>query len=228
MPGAALVLILSGAEPAFAHKLLVFATADGATIEGQAYFAGGQPARGARVQVLAADGTPLAELTPDAEGRFTYQARTAAEHRIVADGADGHRAEWRIGADELAGAVGGAAAVAVAAPATAGPAAAAPARDAATDVPPAADAANSTVAAPSPALIAAIERAVARQVRPLREELAAAQARARLTDVLGGIGYIVGLTGLALWWLRRRPAAGSNPNDPRPGDSRPDDPHRSA
>jgi nickel transport protein len=49
-----------------------------------------------------------------------------------------------------------------------------------------------------------IERAVARQVRPLREELMAAQDQARLHDILGGIGYILGLTGIALWWRARR------------------------
>jgi len=54
-----------------------------------------------------------------------------------------------------------------------------------------------------PALTAAIERAVERQVRPLRSELAAAQARARLQDVLGGVGYILGFAGLALWWRGR-------------------------
>ncbi|MBK5965704.1 hypothetical protein CCR95_16830, partial [Thiocystis minor] len=55
-----------------------------------------------------------------------------------------------------------------------------------------------------PALIAAIDQAVARQVRPLREQLIAAQDEVRLRDILGGLGYILGLTGLALWWRSRR------------------------
>jgi hypothetical protein len=56
---------------------------------------------------------------------------------------------------------------------------------------------------PDPALEAAIERAVARQIGPLREQLLAAQERVLLRDVLGGLGYILGLTGLALWWTSR-------------------------
>jgi hypothetical protein len=40
-------------------------------------------------------------------------------------------------------------------------------------------------------------------VRPLREELAEARARARVQDVIGGIGYIVGVAGLGLWWAAR-------------------------
>jgi nickel transport protein len=59
-------------------------------------------------------------------------------------------------------------------------------------------------AAVAPALESAIERAVARQIRPLREQLVAAEDRIRLQDILGGIGYIMGLTGLALWWASRR------------------------
>jgi nickel transport protein len=55
-----------------------------------------------------------------------------------------------------------------------------------------------------PAVESAIERAVARQIRPLREQLVAAEDRIRLQDILGGIGYIIGLTGLALWWRSRR------------------------
>jgi nickel transport protein len=55
-----------------------------------------------------------------------------------------------------------------------------------------------------PALEAAIERAVARQIRPLREQLIAAEDRIRLQDILGGIGFIMGLTGLALWLTSRR------------------------
>lgn len=48
-----------------------------------------------------------------------------------------------------------------------------------------------------------IEQAVARQVRPLREQLIAHQDRIRLQDLLGGIGYILGLAGLVLWWWSR-------------------------
>ena len=50
----------------------------------------------------------------------------------------------------------------------------------------------------------AVEAAVARQIRPLREELLATRDALRLQDILGGLGYIFGLTGLALWWRSRR------------------------
>ena len=50
-----------------------------------------------------------------------------------------------------------------------------------------------------PAIEAAIEAAVARQTAPLVEAMLANDARLRFNDVVGGVGMIVGLAGIALW-----------------------------
>jgi nickel transport protein len=50
----------------------------------------------------------------------------------------------------------------------------------------------------------AIEDAVSRQIGPLREEIDQLRGSIRLQDVLGGIGYIVGLTGLWFYFKARR------------------------
>jgi nickel transport protein len=172
-----------GAAPALPHGLDVFAYADGALIEGVARFAGGT-AGGIRILVKDTAGTTLAELTPAADGSFTYEARRAAEHLVIAQAADGHRAEWRVTADELAAGFPdsqGGPGIGTAPPSA---------------MPP---------AALDPRVEAAVGRAVARQIAPLRRELAAARRQARLQDVLGGLGYVVGLAGFGLWWRGRRP-----------------------
>lgn len=51
---------------------------------------------------------------------------------------------------------------------------------------------------------AEIERAIARQITPLREQIAAWEERRSLRDVLGGLGYIIGLAGVGLLILSRR------------------------
>lgn len=51
---------------------------------------------------------------------------------------------------------------------------------------------------------AAVEAAVARQIRPLLEAQHAAAHRARLSDLLGGLGVLFGLAAGALWWFERR------------------------
>jgi nickel transport protein len=180
-----LTLTLSlAAGPALGHSLRVFAFADGDRIAGSAYFAGGGAASGARIRVLDDKGGLLAELEPDAEGGFSYQALAPVDHVVVAETGDGHRAEWRVGAAELAPGFPVPQVVPLTAEASPAPCTA--------------------EAGPVPEQVAAIERAVARQMRPLREELAAARGRAGLRDVLGGIGYILGLAGLLAWWRCRR------------------------
>ena len=207
-----LVLTLAmGSESAMAHRLLVFAFAEGPVIEGSAYFAGGAPASGVKVRIEGADGRMLAELVPGADGDFRYRATAPADHRVVVRSGDGHRAEWLVRAAELAPAFGeGVEASLSEADAssesgnTAVQATDPSAMEQAVSVVPERDDLVAGAAAVDPALASALERAVARQIRPLREELAAASARASLRDVLGGIGYILGLAGLALWWRGRR------------------------
>ena len=186
--------------PAAAHKLEVFAFADGSRIEGQVYIAGGVRAPGARIIVRDAAGRTLTEISPAADGSFSFAAQAAVDHWIVAESGDGHRAEWRVAASELAGGVPGQESpgrVNALAP----PAPAVTPTDAT-----ATEARVGAGQALDPMLEAAIERAVARQVRPLRQELAVARDAARLQDILGAIGYIFGLTGAALWWHGRRPS----------------------
>jgi len=178
---AALLALALGlaAGPAAAHKLKVFARVEAGEIVGSAYFVGGARAAGAMVRVLDSAGVELARLTPDEQGRFRYRPTQPGDYLIEADSGDGHLARWTLAAAELGP----------------GPA------------PPAAVASDATVA-PAPSadsrLAALVEDAVARQVAPLREQLLAYEDKVRLHDVLGGIGYILGLAGLALWWRSRR------------------------
>jgi nickel transport protein len=173
--------------PLSAHKLKVFASAEGETIRGRVYFVGGAGARGAAVRVTDAEGHVLARLKPDGEGRFSYRVGSRASYRVVADSLDGHQASWTLQAEEFPASL-----PSVDKSGEEGrPAMAERGRDEAS-------------LAPQAALEAQVEQAVARQIRPLREALQAHQERVRLRDIIGGIGYIVGLAGLALWWGNRR------------------------
>ena len=55
-----------------------------------------------------------------------------------------------------------------------------------------------------------VEHAVARQVRPLREQIEAYEHKIRVHDVLGGIGYILGIAGILFFVRARRPASGTD------------------
>lgn len=205
--GLVAILLLALSAPASAHRLQVFATAEGHQIRGSTYFARGSAATGARIEVLDPQGELLAELTPDAQGRFVYPTTAPIDHRIRVHAGDGHQAEWLIKAEELSG---GFVRVATGEQGMADTSPITPTAPGA-PVPPIEPSGGDQqehevvpVATLDPALEAAIERAVARQMRPLREQLMAAEDRIRLSDILGALGYILGLTGFAIWWSHRR------------------------
>ncbi len=89
------------ATPAHAHKLKVFATADGAAIDGRVYFVGGAAAPGAAIAVEAPPGTRIATLSTDNDGKFRYEAALRVDHLIIADTGDGHSARFTIAAQDL-------------------------------------------------------------------------------------------------------------------------------
>jgi nickel transport protein len=158
-------------------------------ILGQAYFVGGAKANGATIIISDAEGRELARLKPYQEGNFSHRVARRMDYRVVADSGDGHQASWTLRADEFSPGLPGA--VAAQAPAS---------EQAAQGNPDAARARDNGQSV----LGERLERAVARQIRPLREALQTHEERIRLRDILGGIGYIIGLAGLALWWSGRR------------------------
>lgn len=173
------------AAPALAHKLKVFAAADGAEVSGYAYFSGGDRAQGAALTVTGPDGTVLFTGATAADGTFRFTAARRVDHTLTVDGGDGHQAQATLPAADLPpGLPGGEGNEASAAPAPAAVFTPAP--------------------APSAEMQAMIEAAVARQVRPLREQLDAYQDQVRWHDVAGGIGTIIGLAGLAFGLTRGR------------------------
>ena len=186
------------AGPALAHKLKVFARVEGGEILGSAYFVGGAPASGVEVRVLGPDGSVLDRPAPDAEGRFRYRPATPGDYLVEVDSGDGHVARWKLAATEFAPAPGPAPAAGQ--QQSARHAETAGASETMSEGSPLA---TLPVPVPDPALAALVEEAVARQVGPLREQLQAYEDKVRLHDVLGGIGYILGLAGLALWWRSR-------------------------
>lgn len=174
--------------PVQAHVLRVFAAADGNRIDGSVYYAAGAKAEGAKVVIRTREGRVLAELSTGADGGFVFAASEQVDHLIVAETPEGHKGSWTVSAGELAGEMP--TPVGIAVPSASG----------------AAQEGGMTGAAnpPRSSLETLVEEAVARQIRPLREQILAHEERVRLRDILGGIGYFVGVVGVVLWWRARR------------------------
>ncbi len=184
MRSAILLSLVLLALPAGAHNVVGGVYAVGSSIEGEVGFSNGDMAKaGTPVQVFDGAGNRLGETEIDAEGLFVFTARQRIDHRFHADLSAGHVLDLVLPAEELPASLPGAEPVAVAEVVSA--------------------AAVAVTGADQTQLELLIEQAVARQVKPLRKELAAYKEKANLQDLLGGIGYIFGLCGLGIW-LRQR------------------------
>jgi len=205
---ALVMLTIALAQPAQAHRINVFATVEGKTINGYVYFPGGGRANGAVVTARAPDDARLGEATTNERGEFTIAATMRCDHTLIALATDGHRASYVVFAAELPGDL---------------PAYRSAAPKPSTQEDPAADVELDDLDEPLMEMdeliwdavrgrvAAEAERAVGSQVRPLREQIQRYEERVRLRDVLGGIGYIVGMMGLSFYFLgrRRRDAGGA-------------------
>ena len=49
-----------------------------------------------------------------------------------------------------------------------------------------------------------LEKAIAKQIKPLRQEIQSLKEKSGLRDILGGIGYIFGLLGLVAFLRERK------------------------
>ena len=177
---AALALLAASTWPAQAHRLKLFATLEGETISGYAFFVGGGRAQDADLRIKDEAGREIAQLTTDKSGAYSFKAPQTQTYHLVANTGDGHVAEATIDKGRFSGA----SAVASAADEDDAPAS----------------------AATTAQIERAVDAAVARQLRPLMEAYEAAESRTRFNDIMGGIGMIVGLAGLALWSSARRKA----------------------
>lgn len=181
-------------DPVLAHKLNVFAWVEGRKIIGEAYFRGRAPLAGGAVTVFGPAGDKLGQTTTDQQGKFHFEPKLRGDHRIVVDAGDGHAESFTVGADELP------------ADLPAGPSAAAKAAP-----PPLATRSGGESPPPVPAGLQS-------QIGQLRAELQEFKSEIRLRDVLGGIGYILGLMGVAFYVLGARKNAARLTDTPdKPG-----------
>jgi nickel transport protein len=198
-----LLVLCAFTTPARAHRVLVFAYAEGDTIFTESKFVPNDPVRQGKVLVLdAKTGQQLLAGQTDDQGKFSFKIPAQAsahkmDLKIVTEAAMGHRGEWLLkAANYLAGAQ--------TAPASApAPAAATPAPAASATIPaaPVAKAANLD----QQALDAALNKTLERQLAPINEKLTDLTIhRTSLTDILGGIGYILGFFGLWAYFQSKR------------------------
>ena len=189
----AFLFLLVAVQPASAHRLKLFATVEGGTVSGYGFFIGGGRPQGATIVMRGKDGAEVYRGKTDDNGAFSWQPAHPMDITILIDAGDGHMAKTDIAADRFAG----------------DPIMPSP-QPRNGEVPVStATAQPAQLSGLTPAQLASlidqsVDRAVARQTRPLLEAYDAADGRTRFNDIVGGIGMIIGLAGIAMWASARK------------------------
>ena len=159
----------------YAHGIKIFAVPEGDAVIGYTYYVGGKRLKNVDVIVLDNTGKKLGQVATDAEGLFVYKTDLVVAHRFVVKTAHGHRAEFTVPAkvpgpkEKLSSGL--------------------------------IDERNTSSENlhhfTKKELEEIVAHVVEHEVNLLREQLVIHEEKVRLRDIIGGIGYILGLAGLA-------------------------------
>jgi len=188
--------------PAWAHKVAIFAWVEGDTIFTQSKFSGGKRAKNSTVVVYDKAGNQLLEGKTDKKGEFSFKVPKRTDLKIALKASMGHLAEWTIPVEEITAVFdeveGGPLEVGVQVTTKE----ATPLTEPKTAAEPPAPAAVGLSRQEAKALI---DESLDRKLAPIVKMLADQVGRGpTVSEVLGGIGYIFGLAGVALYFLSRR------------------------
>lgn len=190
-------LLLIPATTVFAHRVVVFAWIEGDMVYTQSKFPGGARVHDGKISVVDDKGKSLLTGTTDDQGEFSFDLkaiRAASDLKIVLNAGMGHQASWTLTEKEICRALGG------------------NEKPVPEDSPALSPEPSGTLADDIPCpmdedeLRKIVETAVDRKLSPVMDMLITMREEAAvgLDDVVAGLGYILGLTGLLAWFASRK------------------------
>ncbi len=177
----AAIFLIGSHIPALAHKVMIFAWVEGDTVFTESKFSGGKKAINAPVEIFDKDGNKLLEGTTDKEGEFSFKVPKVTDLKIVLNAAMGHKAEWTVQELEI--------------------------REAANMLEKKSGSETSgsiSVGLSKEEMRKIVEESLDKKLRPIvRMMTEAKNNKPSLSEIIGGIGYIFGLMGVALYFSNR-------------------------
>jgi nickel transport protein len=176
------VILIGSHVPALAHKVMIFAWVEGDTVFTESKFSGGKKVMNAPVVVFDKDGKKLLEGTTDNKGEFSFKIPTVTDLKIVLNAAMGHKAQWTVPESEIREAVGIRKKKSAAEPSG-----------------------QISVGLSKEEVRKIVEDSLDKKLRPIVRMMAKSRnTKPSFTEIIGGIGYIFGLMGLALYFISKR------------------------
>ena len=190
-------------DSASAHRVNVFAWVDGDTIHVESKFSGGKKVKAGKVVVVDPQGVELLTGLTDDQGEFSFKVPKLSDLRIILVAGQGHQGEWTVRQTELQGS----------------PSETKTETDtlkivtseqkkiaAETSVDPGATMSHNRIKPEE--LEAIIENVLDRKLLPVTRMLAdMRQKEPGVRDIFAGIGYILGLVGIAAYVQNRKKKA---------------------
>lgn len=197
----ALLLTIVITTPSFAHRVNIFAWIEGNTVHTESTFSSGKKAQKSNVTATnKTTGNTIASGTTNERGEWSFalpQDIAAKKTPIIVtlDAGQGHANSWTLEAEDFSGA----------SPVTEEPVITTP--QPAQQL--AATLSSETLTVTKEELTQIVRSAVTQELAPLKGQLAKLDAELRqpkttFQDIFGGIGYILGLLGLAAYMRYRK------------------------
>ena len=173
---------------AYGHKVYIFAWTEGDTIHTESYFGGNKKVQDGTIKVFNTEGKELVSGKTNENGEFSFEIPEIADLRIVLESSMGHGAEYlfkksEFSSDQI------------------------PATEIASD-------AKTTEETESPLQVTAdqdrlrkeIEAALDAKLKPVIRELAKLREDRGpgITEIIGGIGYILGIMGIVAYMKSKK------------------------
>ena len=172
----------------FAHKVIIFAYVEGDIVYTESYFSDGKKCMDSKIEVFNNRGDKLLEGLTNGEGEFSFEVPSEdGDLKIVLTAGMGHRAEYSISADEIRG--------------SAGLIKEEPEEPV-------------SLISPETSLVdlkeiqSIIEDTLDEKLKPIMREMIeikkSQEDKISPTEIIGGIGYIIGIFGIIAYFLSRK------------------------
>jgi len=173
----------------FAHKVNIFAYVEGGKIYTESYFNDGKNCIDSRIEVFDNQGNKLLEGLTDEEGMFSFEVPSEGliigDLKLILTASMGHRAEYIIPANEL------------------GESVAESTQEKSEE--PASKISSEISSFDLKEIQSLIENTMDEKLKPIMREIKKSQEdRISPTEIIGGIGYIIGIFGMIAYFLSRK------------------------
>lgn len=190
------ISVVTLSSPAFAHKIRIFAWQEGNTISTESKFSGGRPAKNVSLTII--NPTSLEKLlvgTTDEAGLFSFPVPIPqpTELEIIIDSGDGHKNSWTHVLESSSS------------PALSRPSKPSEALTTETSPTLVSLSTNNVTGVDMTQLTETIETILDKKLAPIKKALAEQNDKGpSMQDILGGIGYIFGLAGIAAYFKSQK------------------------